>query len=179
MDSKKRIWDPIIRTFHWSVAVGFLSNYFLIEEGSDPHEWVGYYILFALGVRLVWGFIGPTNARFSSFIPTASGIKEHLWEIKSGQLTLQDGHNPVGALMVYALLGCLLGTGVTGWMLELDAFWGEDWAESLHEFVANATFSLVLVHVSAVVLFSIKGPANLIKQMVTGRQEVKNTNDPS
>jgi cytochrome b len=171
MDSKKVIWDPIIRLFHWSVAFGFLLNYLILEEGSDPHEWVGYYILSALGIRFIWGFIGPRTARFSSFLPSWAGIKEHFKELKTGELSEQDGHNPVGALMVYALLLVLLATGVTGWMLGLDAFWGEDWAENLHAFCANATFSLVLVHITAVVFFSVKGPVNLIKQMVTGRRQ--------
>ncbi|SBS33167.1 hypothetical protein MAQ5080_02498 [Marinomonas aquimarina] len=162
------IWDPIIRVFHWTVAFAFLLNFFFLEEGAEPHELAGYYILCAVAVRFVWGFIGTKSARFSSFFPSISGIKQHIQAVRSGNIPEEEGHNPVGALMVFALLLGLIVTGLSGWSLE-GIFLGEDWAEELHEVAANTTFALVITHVFAVVLFSIVGPRNLIVQMVSGR----------
>ena len=161
MTVSRSIWDPVIRVFHWTVAFAFLLNFFFLEEGADPHEFAGYYILCAVAVRFVWGILGSKNARFVNFFPSISGIKQHIQALRSGKIPEEDGHNPVGALMVFALLLGLTVTGLSGWGLD-GLFWGEDWAETLHEVAANITFSLVVVHVFAVVIFSILGPRNLI-----------------
>lgn len=164
----QKIWDPVIRFFHWSVSFAFLLNYFVLEEGGNSHELAGYYILCALAVRFIWGVIGARNARFVSFYPTIKGVKEHIKAVRSGKIPEENGHNPVGALMVFALLFCLLATGVTGWSTELEL---GHWVKETHEFFANTTMYLVVIHVMAVVFFSYKGPRNLIKQMVSGRVE--------
>lgn len=168
MRTQGKIWDPVIRLFHWSVALAFLLNYFFFEEGGDSHELAGYYILCALGVRLVWGVIGSSNARFKNFFPTVANVKAHIALLRAGRIPEENGHNPVGALMIFALLFGLCLTGLSGWSLA-ELFHGEGWMKDIHEVAANLTFMLVLVHVGAVVLFSYTGPRNLIAQMVTGR----------
>lgn len=170
MKVQSMIWDPLIRFFHWTVAAAFLLNFLVFEEGDINHRWAGYYILAALAIRLLWGFIGSENARFKNFSPTAKGIRQHLTLLKSKQFEVSEGHNPVGGLMVFALLFCLLGTALTGWMIGLDAFWGESWLEEIHGLIAGTTMTLVVLHVSAVVLLSKLGPVNLIKQMITGQR---------
>ncbi|PKH01988.1 cytochrome B [Psychromonas sp. MB-3u-54] len=171
MKVQSMIWDPLIRFFHWTVAAMFLLNFLVFEEGDTNHRWAGYYILAALAIRILWGFVGSKNARFKNFLPTPSGIKHHLHLLKSKQFEVSKGHNPIGGLMVFALLFCLLSSGISGWMMGLDAFWGEDWLEEIHELIANTTMMLVVFHVSAVVLFSKFGPVNLIKQMITGQRD--------
>lgn len=171
MKVQSMIWDPLIRFFHWTVAALFLLNVLVFEEGDTAHRWAGYYILAALAIRMLWGFIGSKNARFKDFLPTPSGIKQHLYLLKSKQFEVSDGHNPVGGLMVFALLFCLLSTALSGWMMGLDAFRGESWLEEIHGLIASTTMTLVVIHVSAVVLLSKFGPVNLIKQMITGQRE--------
>lgn len=166
----KVIWDPLVRLFHWSLALAFLLNYAVLEEGETAHEWVGYYCLAILAVRIFWGFVGSHNARFASFFPTREGIRHHLGLLRQGRIEAHDGHNPVGGLMVLALMSAVLLTGLSGWMLQLDVFWGEDWAEEIHEFFANLSMALVLVHVGAVLLLSWLGPVNLVRTMLTGRR---------
>ncbi|MGB5446798.1 MAG: cytochrome b/b6 domain-containing protein [Psychromonas sp.] len=171
MKEQAMIWDPLIRLFHWTVAAMFLLNFLIFEEGARNHRWAGYYILTALAIRFFWGFTGSKNARFKHFFPTVDGIKYHLKLLKSRQFEVSDGHNPIGALMVFALLFCLLGTGLSGWMMEFDIFWGVDWVETVHELMANTTMTLVAIHVSAVFLLSKFGPVNLIQQMITGLRD--------
>lgn len=168
----RMIWDPVVRLFHWTLALAFLLNYAVIEDGGETHERVGYYCLAILSVRVVWGFVGPRNARFSDFFPTPARVRHHVTLLRRGRIEAHEGHNPLGGLMILALMICVALTGLTGWMLELDAFWGEDWAEELHEAMANLTMILVLVHVSAVLLFSWLGPVNLVRTMITGRRKL-------
>ncbi|ABM03057.1 cytochrome B561 [Psychromonas ingrahamii 37] len=171
MKAQSMIWDPLVRFFHWTVAASFLLNFLIFEEGETNHRWAGYYILAALAIRILWGFIGSKNARFKDFLPTSSGIKQHLNLLISGRFEVSEGHTPLGGLMVFALLFCLLSTGLSGWMTELDVFWVGDWLEEIHEFLASTTMTLVVIHVSAVFLLSKFGPVNLIKQMITGQRD--------
>ena len=164
------IWDPIIRISHWTVATAFLLNALVIEEGSEVHELVGYYVLVALAVRILWGFVGSKNARFKSFIPTATGVKAHIQALIAGRIPEEDGHNPLGALMIFALLLGLALTGLSGWSI-VAVFGGQHWVEEVHGVFANTTLVLAFLHMAAVVFFSFKGPRNLIRQMITGRVE--------
>ena len=68
------VWDPVVRLFHWLVVAGFAVNMFAAEEGKLVHRWVGYAILAAIAVRLVWGFVGRPHARFSDFLPSPSRL---------------------------------------------------------------------------------------------------------
>jgi cytochrome b len=109
-----RRWDPIVRITHWSIALAVLANAVFTEEGSGPHVWVGYGLAAILALRLLWGLIGPAEARFAAFWPSPRKALAHLREIRSGEVTRHASHNPLGALMVYAIWGCLLTIIATG-----------------------------------------------------------------
>lgn len=72
--------------------------------------------------------------------------------------------------MMLVLWSCLLGLGVTGWMMGLDAFWGEDWLESLHEMLVDAMLGMVVMHVGAALIESWRERQNLVRAMFTGRK---------
>lgn len=110
----RRRWDPIVRITHWSIALAVLANALVTEEGSGPHIWVGYGLAAILGLRLLWGFVGPAEARFAAFCPSPRKAIAHLHEIRAGQVTPHTSHNPLGALMIYAIWGCLLTIIATG-----------------------------------------------------------------
>jgi cytochrome b len=110
----RRRWDPIVRITHWSIALAVLANAVFTEEGSGPHIWVGYGLAAILALRLLWGLVGPVEARFTAFWPTPSKAIAHLREIREGKVTHHRSHNPLGALMVYAIWGCLLTIIATG-----------------------------------------------------------------
>jgi len=165
---KIRVWDPLIRIFHWSLAASFLLNYTVLEEGERLHEWVGYFTLGLITVRIIWGFVGPQNARFSDFWPTRIRLKTYLREHLQGATPSPDHHNPVGGLMILALLAGITLTGVTGWLSTTDLFWGNELLEELHEGFASLVMGLVGLHVAAIAWFSFKGPYNLARIMWTG-----------
>ncbi|OMH28025.1 cytochrome b/b6 domain-containing protein [Motiliproteus sp. MSK22-1] len=165
---KIKVWDPVIRIFHWSLAASFLLNFGVLDDESTAHEWIGYYVLGILVIRLLWGFIGPRNARFVDFFPTKAKLKMHFAALLRGEPHDPNRHNPAGGVMIIALLSTMLLTGLSGWMMTLDMFWGTDWVESIHDAFANITMLLVIVHVAAVSFFSWRGPHNLIRIMLTG-----------
>lgn len=166
------IWDKYVRLFHWSVATLFLLDFWVLEGGDPPHNWVGYAIGFLLIGRILWGFIGSHNARFSSFFPTPTRLRQHLADMKVGRVDPHEGHNPVGALMIFFLLTLLSLIVLTGWMQRWDMFWGVAWVEEMHEVLANIAMIAVVIHITAVVVMERKLGISLIRTMITGKRSL-------
>ena len=163
-----KVWDPLVRIFHWSLVAGMAAAWLTADEWDRAHEWIGYAIALLVAVRLVWGFVGMPYARFSQFVKGPRETLAYLGRILRGGAERHVGHNPAGAAMIVVLLATISGTVITGWMMTLDAFWGVEWVEDLHE--ALATFILVLVgfHVAGVVHATVTHRENLVRAMFTG-----------
>lgn len=101
--TKPRRWDPIVRITHWAIAAAILVNRLITEGGSQAHIWIGMALAGLLILRWVWGLIGPAEARFTSFPPSLRGALSHIGDIRHGRHAHHRSHNPLGALMVYAL----------------------------------------------------------------------------
>lgn len=109
-----RRWDPLVRITHWGIVAAVIVNALVVEEGSAIHIWAGYGLAALLALRLLWGLIGPPEARFSAFPPSPLRALAHVREIASGTRTMHASHNPLGALMVYAIWSCLVVIIATG-----------------------------------------------------------------
>lgn len=164
------VWDRFVRAFHWSVVGGCAVNILLLEGGRTPHEIVGYAVAALVAARIVWGFIGATHARFADFAPRPAVLIGYLQALVRGREPRWRGHNPAAAVMIFALLGMLIGLSVTGWMTTLDMFWGEEWLEDLHKALADGLQIMVLIHAAAAVIESLRHRENLILAMITGEK---------
>ena len=165
-----RVWDPIVRLFHWTVVSACVLNLFVLEEGHYWHRMTGYVAAIALATRLLWGFIGTKHARFSDFFPTPTKIQRQIADLIRGCEKRAIGHNPLASVMMLLLMALLAATCFTGWMMTLDAFWGEKWLRELHGTIANSIMILALVHAAAALLESWRHRENLVWSMVTGRK---------
>jgi cytochrome b len=165
-----RVWDPVVRLFHWAVVTACVLNLFVLKPGRLYHRYVGYAVIGLLLVRLVWGFVGSRYARFADFFPTPGRLFPYLRALVARREPRLLGHNPAAAVMMLALMALLAATAVTGWMSTLDAFWGEDWLEELHGGFANAILVLALVHAAAALIESVRHRENLVWAMITGRK---------
>jgi cytochrome b len=164
------VWDPLVRLFHWTVAAGCVLNLFVLDDGGPAHRLVGYAVALALAARIGWGFVGTRYARFVNFAPSPGGLLRYLRALARGQGARFIGHNPAGAVMILALMYLLAAVSITGWMLSLDAFFGDETVEKLHEGFANAIFVLALFHSAATLFESWRHRENLIWSMITGRK---------
>lgn len=164
-----RVWDPLLRVLHWTLAAGFLGAY-VFDEPRDLHETLGWIAAAAVAVRIVWGFVGPTSARFADFVPRPSTLLAYGRDVIAGRERRYVGHNPAGGAMVVALLAIVAILGTTGWMMGLDAFWGVAWVEALHETAANVGLGLVMLHWLGVAWESLRHRENLALAMITGRK---------
>lgn len=169
--ASKRVWDPLVRVFHWSLVACVLLNLFVVDDGEDLHQWLGYAAAALVGVRVVWGFIGPRHARFADFFPTPRRVANHVRALLGGEPEHHWGHNPLGALMVLGLLAMVLSLGLTGWMQTLDAFWGAEWLQDLHEVLGEWLLPMVGLHAAAAIVMGRIERTRLVKAMVTGVKE--------
>ncbi len=167
----KKLWDPLIRLFHWSIATIFVANYFINEPGENWHQWLGYAAAGWLLIRFFWGFFGKGAARWSDFFPTRASLSAHLSSLLNRKPYHRLGHSPLGAVVMISMMLCMLMLAITGYMMEeIDYFWGEDWVSNLHEWIADTLVVLVLIHVLAALLESFILKENLPLSMITGNR---------
>lgn len=175
-----KVWDPLVRVFHWTLVVAFLTAYVTEEDFLSIHSFAGYTVFGLLLFRIIWGFIGTRHARFRDFVYSPATIKQFIKDTLLMRARRYIGHNPAGGAMIILMIASLLITTVSGmavygaeeqlgpmanWFSH--GLWG-DIFEELHEFFANFTLLLVLVHVSGVVFESLVHRENLAKSMITG-----------
>ena len=171
MSRTVRVWDPLVRICHWSLALAFFANYFVNEEGEAWHRWLGYYAVVWLVVRFGWGFVARGAAAWSDFLPTPARLRAHVSALLRGADIHRLGHSPLGALVMILMMSAMLALGITGFMMEeIDYFWGEEWLENLHALIANGLAGLVALHLLAALVESLRLRENLPLSMIDGRR---------
>jgi cytochrome b len=165
-----RVWDPLVRIFHWSLVGSFAFAFLTGDEWQSAHIPAGYVVGGLIGFRLLWGLVGSKHARFASFVRGPLTTLGYLRDALAFRAPRYLGHNPAGGAMVIALLVAIATIAATGYMMTTDAYWGVEWVEELHEAMAYATLGLIVLHVGGVVLASIEHRENLVRAMLTGRK---------
>jgi cytochrome b len=165
------VWDPFVRVFHWALVGCVFTNFFIVDDGETLHQWLGYGASALVLARVVWGFVGTTYARFSNFFPTPARLRAHLGQLKRGEPPHAAGHNPLGALMMLALMALVLCLGATGFLQTTDRFWGVEWLQDLHEGLGQALIGLAGLHALAALVMSRVERTRLVRAMVTGVKE--------
>ncbi len=168
----RKIWDPLVRVFHWTLVLSFAANALVTDPERELHEFIGYVVIGLVTFRLIWGFVGSRYARFSSFPPSVSGALGQAKEIVTGEKRIHLGHTPLGALMIYNLLATLAAIGATGYMMTTDTYWGVAWVEETHAALVTWAEISVVAHIAAVIWESRRTGVNLPRAMVTGVKRV-------
>ena len=177
-----RLWDLPVRAVHWLLVVAVTTSIVSGELGGPwmtLHGRSGYAVIGLVVFRIVWGVVGSTHARFTQFAPTPGRLKAYLQGRWHGL-----GHNPLGALSVFALLGLLALQATTGLFSSDDiAFNGplfgavdDDLAYRLtawHLRLAYGLFALIALHVAAIVFHVRVKKHDLLTPMITGWKQVR------
>ena len=180
-----RVWDLPIRLFHWLLVVCIAGSFVTINLGDEFIQWhayFGYSILTLLIFRIGWGFVGSTHARFASFLPTKKAIFDYL----SGSSPRVLGHNPIGAISVFALIFVLCVQVLTGLFVDDEvSFQGplakyvsgsiSSFLSEIHEGNQVVIYTLIAIHIAAIWYYKKFKGENLIKPMISGDKEI----DPS
>jgi cytochrome b len=165
-----RVWDPLVRVFHWGLVGVFAIAWATGDESKTIHLYAGYIVMGLIAFRILWGLVGTRHARFSDFVYHPSTVVGYLKDMLVRRSRRYIGHNPAGGAMVIALLVTVAAISATGFMMTTDAYWGVAWVEELHETTVNLALALVGLHVLGVIFASFEHGENLVRAMVTGRK---------
>lgn len=178
-----KVWDLPVRLFHWllvaSIAVASITGWLLPASWLQIHLVAGTLIGCLVLWRMVWGFTGTRYSRFRSFVFSPAATISHVKDLVEGRAPREAGHNPLGALMVFAFLGSisiivLTGVAVLGGQLKqgpLKAFVSFASAmnyRDIHSVVAVVLLVLIGGHLVGVIFESWRTRENLATAMVTG-----------
>ncbi|GGB98149.1 cytochrome b561 [Marinobacterium zhoushanense] len=172
-----KVWDPLVRVFHWSLVLSFAIAWISADEWQSLHESCGYIVIGLVLIRILWGLIGSRYARFAQFVRHPRIVIDYLQDIRHAREARHIGHNPAGGMMVVVLLGTLTLLCVSGWLGTTDRFWGEEWVEELHELIGNLVLLLVGLHLAGVLLASLRHRESLVRAMLTGRKRAPQPED--
>jgi len=196
-----RVWDPLVRLTHWSLAIGIVLSFVTAERWPEIHEAIGYAIGGIIVVRVLWGFIGSQHARFSDFAYGPSAVRRYLVALMGFKGRRYLGHSPAGGAMVMLLLALVSVIVATGILTEiqrenalppavataassgapsgLDASIEEHESVvgQIHEAAANVLIVFVSLHIAGVLVASLVHRENLVVAMFTGRKRLKSKPD--
>lgn len=172
----QRVWDPLVRVLHWTLVAGVAAAW-LTEDAQSAHQIIGYIVVGALTLRLLWGVVGTHYARFAQFVHSPAGVWRYARAVRRDAAPRYIGHNPLGGWMVVALLLTLSAIGGTGMLMTSDAFWGEEWLEELHEMLASGLLVLVTAHIGGVIHASRMQRENLVRAMLSGTKPAAQAGD--
>jgi cytochrome b len=172
-----KLWDLPVRIFHWTLAFCVVASFVAAKIGGNAMVWHGRFGVFMVGLlafRLAWGLVGSTHARFAQFVRGPGAIKAYLRGQWQGQ-----GHNPLGALSVLAMLATLILLVATGLFANDDiAFEGplyalvgkefSDQAVGIHRLIEPLIILLVLAHLGAIAFYVRVRKQDLVRPMITG-----------
>lgn len=179
------VWDLPLRLFHWLLVLCVTGALLTINLGASWIDWHGRFGLAVVGLiafRLVWGVLGSTHSRFASFFPSPHAVRRYVhgdWQ--------QPGHNPLGALSVYALLG-LFGFQAVSGLFTTDeiAFSGPltravssdlvNTLSRLHRQTELWLYLLLGLHILAIIVHRLRGK-HLLGPMIHGQLEVDKSMD--
>jgi cytochrome b len=176
-----RIWDLPTRVFHVALAALVTAAITTAEAGGEWMAWhlrCGEAVLALLAFRWAWGLVGGRWSRFASFMPAPARVVRAL----RGRADAADavGHNPLGALSVWAflvLLSLQAGTGlvadddiattgplnghVSGRLSRVASGWHAGWG-------ADLVFALIALHLLAVAWYTLRRREPLVRAMWSG-----------
>jgi cytochrome b len=180
---QRLVWDLPLRIFHWLLAFSFFALWGTAELGYDYmqyHFWLGYWMIGLLLFRIVWGFVGTRHSRFVNFFPRPRAALNYAKTfLKSTQSTV--GHNPLGAIMVFVMLGFIAFQAATGLFATDEILWDGPYRGTVDRSTANyfnklhhRNFDYILIivglHIAAIIFYRVIKKMNLVLPMITGKK---------
>jgi cytochrome b len=194
------LWDWPVRLIHWLIALLLPASWWTAEQGYyDVHQWLGLSILVAVLTRLIWGFIGSPQARFTDFVrgPMAvlryfrgQGAPAEASAEPDKSAASTPGHNPAGGWSVLMLWTLLILQVFTGTVNSDDVLFNgpfyyvfdssvRDQLAALHEILFKLLLAFVVLHVAMVLYYERIKKQRLLLPMIKGKAEGRHGTGPA
>lgn len=171
---KHLVYDLPTRIFHWLFAGLFVAAFAIAKTVDSESPFYSYHMLaglllsFTVLLRVIWGFVGTRYAKFSSFALHPKDLLEYFTAILRGDKKLWSGHNPASSWAAIVMMLLALGLGLTGYLM---ASGQKERFEDIHEVLANGFFVIVLLHVTGILLHSLRHKDGIGMSMLHGRKQ--------
>lgn len=190
---RTRLWDPLLRSFHWLLAAAVITGWILGEFGPPVmtlHFWCGYTVAGLLVFRLLWGLFGPRPARFSEFVRGPGAFFRYAKHLFERRPSYWPGHNPMGAVAVITILAVLAAQVTTGLISDPDDYINvgplasyvssdtRSAAVGWHHTGSKAVLALAVLHITFVLFYYLWKRENLIRPMLSGWKLVRKDSNP-
>ncbi|WP_404425997.1 cytochrome b/b6 domain-containing protein [Thalassospira australica] len=183
-----RLWDFPVRLFHWALVIAIATSWWSNQEVMiDIHAISGYSVLALVLFRIIWGFVGSSNARFTGFVAGPRKVIGYMRKLPNGSARdlTYPGHNPAGGWMVVVLIALVAVQAISGLFTSEDTFLffdgplvayvSSDFASTMnfiHHTNINLIYGAVALHVLAAIFYLMIKRENLIGAMITGARKV-------
>lgn len=174
---RRLITDAPTRMFHGLFALSFIGAYLTAESEHWRllHVTLGYGFAGLLVFRLLYGLVGPRQARLHLLWRKLSAAPTWFQDVRDkpsmASLTGRPAQNLGMAVAIALMLSLVIPLTLTGYATYND--WGDtlggDALEELHGFFANTFLIVVLAHVGLIALLSVLRHQNMARPMLTGR----------
>ncbi|MBO6580842.1 MAG: cytochrome b/b6 domain-containing protein [Thalassospira sp.] len=187
-EKKVKLWDFPVRLFHWALVVAIVTAWWSNRQVMiDIHAIAGYSVLTLVIFRIIWGFIGSSNARFADFLTGPRHVIGYLGKLPKGSTSelTYTGHNPAGGWMVLVMILLVGVQAVSGLFASEDTFLffdgplvayvSSDFASTMnwiHHTNINLIYAAVGLHVFAALFYLVVKRENLIRAIVIGTRRV-------
>ena len=174
------VWDGAVRLLHWTLVLSLAAATLSLWWLGGWHQPAGYLALAVVGARLLWGgwFAARAGyARFAQFVRAPRATLAYLRLLLQHREPRYIGHNPLGGWMVLALMTCVAGLALTGWLYTSDWLWGDEHVEVVHVALAWTLGGLVLLHIAGVIFTSLRHRENLVRAMFSGTKRSPDARD--
>jgi cytochrome b len=182
--ARLRVWDLPTRVMHWllvaSIAVCWWTG---INNELEYHLYSGYVALWIVLMRLYWGVVGSSTARFVNFVRGPKAIFDYARTLHRRDTPHTHGHNALGAISVLAMLGLVLAVVVLGlFAVDVDGLYSGPLSSyvsfrtgrhiaHLHYKWFNILLWVIGLHLLAVVFYYVHKRHDLVFPMISGRRK--------
>ena len=168
-----RVWDPLVRVVHWSMAAAFVAAYFSHGGYLAVHRFAGYALAALVAIRVAWGVVGSPHARFADFVAGPHELGAYLRLALRGREPRHLGHNPAGGIMILVLLLLMASLCATGIALDTPLFRDDGDFKQVHDLLTDAAVVCIALHVTGVAVMSWRHRENLVAAMISGRKRAQ------
>lgn len=129
------------RLLHWGVAFCVLLNAFVLDEGKQIHRYLGYSAIVLVALRIIF------------------------W--KQRKIT---HYNDKAKYVYWCIWFCILGLSLTGFLMGLDRFFGNQTLEDIHEIISNVLLFLTGIHLLGLFFDAFKNKRKTWMVMISGEK---------
>ena len=186
---KYLIWDLPLRLFHWLLLICLAGSWITAEAGFDwteTHFLFGYCSLGLILFRIIWGFVGPTHARFSATILNPKNFQAIINEarsLSSNKPSTHVGHGLVGYCSAILMLILVATQATSGLFISDDILYAGPYngvvssatagqLAQIHHINFTVLQVVVAIHVVAVFWYLLRKKQNLINPMISGQKRL-------